>query len=157
MRRLGGKCFRAPRLDLVEGTCLALLLAVAVVVAITTGYGKWQRNKQRRTASDIRDVAMAVESYAVDHRRYPPSARSRTVAALASWIEPTYLEVVPRRDAWGGELLYEATPDGDSYVIRSLAKDGVVSGPTVGMTTDFRHDIVFADGSFLVSPDGRRH
>jgi type II secretory pathway pseudopilin PulG len=151
-----------PRSGLGVATGVMLLVAVLsnfvmlplfAAIAIPNFLNAVQRGKQKRTMGDIRVVATAVESYAIDNNRYP-AGDGPTVESIASYLEPTYVTTMPRVDGWGSPLQYEISPAQLEYRIESFAKDGVDSGPDVGTTTDFNHDIVFATGSFICYPDG---
>ncbi|MEM7249722.1 MAG: type II secretion system protein [Acidobacteriota bacterium] len=142
-------------LSLVEILVLVLSLGFIAAIAVPNLVNAIHRGKQKETLRDMRTVATAVESYSIDHEAYPLLVGQAPVERLIPFLQPTYIKAVPLVDGWGGQLLYE-TANGQSYVIVSLAKDGVPSGPTTGTTTDFRHDIVFDTGSFTVVPEGTR-
>ncbi|MEM7249721.1 MAG: type II secretion system protein GspG [Acidobacteriota bacterium] len=146
---------QAHGLTLAQVLGIVLVLGLVAAIVVPNLLNAINRGKQKRTTGDIRTVATAVESYRIDEKTYPVFVGRVPVEMLIPLIQPTYLKAIPLVDGWGGPLLYESA-DGTKYVIRSLAKDGVPSGPTQGATTDFRHDIVFDTGSFVVVPEGTR-
>ncbi|MEM7249720.1 MAG: DUF2306 domain-containing protein [Acidobacteriota bacterium] len=146
---------RSHGLSFVEVLGIVLILGLTGAIALPNLINTMDRRSQKKTTGFIRTVATAVESYSIDHDEYPLLVGQVPVERLVPFVEPTYIDELPLEDGWGRPLLYE-TPNGQTYVIRSLAKDGVPSGPTVGATTDFRHDIVFDTGSFTVVPEGPR-
>jgi general secretion pathway protein G len=153
---------------LIELLIVVAIIGIIVAIAIPNLLNAIQRAKQRRTMGDIRTSATAIEAYAVDMNRYPPSAGSydlpagltaaTTVGAnMYKYVSPTYVKSVPLADGWNSWFLYSTDANGTVYALFSGAKDGVAagaSGTPVGPTTDFNQDIVYANGSFLQWPEG---
>ncbi len=75
--------------------------------------------KIRRTISDLREVATALESFRKERGFYPPVA---TFAAMLDHLVPRYLPRVIREDRWHRPFLYAITPKG--YRLESLGPDG---------------------------------
>ena len=128
------------------------LLAAFLVFAVPDSLSGLNRGRQKQTMGDLRTIATVIESYAIDNRAYP--AGGPTVDAIREFLEPTYVRRLPTLDGWDGPYFYEVDADRQGYRLESYAKDGKDSGPEEGPTTDFRHDIVFANGSFVAYPDG---
>lgn len=117
----------------------------------------------RRTMGDIRSMAAAVESYAVDLNRYPPSGSSDgTIAAgrgaridrtLAGYVSPTYIRQAPLSDGWNSWFIYECDAEGSHYQFQSAGKDGrLQASEALGETTDPNADLIFRDGQFVQWP-----
>ena len=118
--------------------------------------------------ADIRSVALAWEARAIDVKQYNASGLGFTLpAAIVSYAElqtilaPTYMGNIPSTDGWGNALefrLDQAIGSGTSaaeYAIRSPGRDGRYQSTYVtGPTTDFDCDIVYAQGTFVVWPEG---
>ena len=75
-------------------------------------------------------------------------------------LAPTYIRVLPQRDAWDHYFDYavdQAIGSGlpaEQYGIRSAGKDGVFDNNFVpGPTTNFDCDIVYLGGAFICYPD----
>ncbi len=147
--------------SLATGLLLLLALEAGVLIALPD-FGSVERAKQKRTMADLRSAMTAVESYAVKAGSYP---RTSSMDDLARLLEPASIERLPRTDAWGHPIRYEAwkvndvSPGPDSYVLASPGKDGawevgdprtVAPGPTRGMEAD----IVIRDGEFVSYPEG---
>lgn len=119
-----------------------------------------QRGKQKRTVSDMRSVATAIESYRVDAGRYPtpPGGAGRSeLGVLASYLEPTYIKRLPARDAWKASFLYFVSPDASTYSIASGGWNRTFEGPARGgPTTAFASDIWYSSGTFVQYPGGSR-
>lgn len=108
-------------------------------------------------------MAVAVETYATDHNAYP---RAATLDELARELEPRYVAKIPRLDAWGAPLVYEAAACGEEgcreYYIASGGKNGKLerarpsdyAAEEPRDTSNFNEDIVFANGKFLLAPEG---
>ncbi|HET7710351.1 MAG TPA: TonB family protein [Thermoanaerobaculia bacterium] len=109
----------------------------------------------RRTASDIRSIASAVLTYAVDHNRYPTG---RTVADLEAQLVPKYIHNLPKVDAWGQPLQYAVSSDGRHFRIGSggadqrLERANMTFGTGVAYGMDETSDLVFQNDSCLVAP-----
>lgn len=116
----------------------------------------------KRTMSDIRKTATAIEAYAIDHEeRYP----NTDYAGLKALLTPTYLASFPEEDVWGHGYAYAATPDGLSYRIISGGADGnfewdsrriVVREDAEEYDVRYRErledDLILENGSFLQLP-----
>lgn len=156
-------------------TLLELLVVVAIIgiiasIAIPNLLVAIQRAKQRRTMVDIRNMATAWESRNSEASRYNAAGQANgvegadqliTAANLQTMLEPTYIRVVPKIDAWGmayqmyTNKAYGAAAKANVYAILSGGKDGVISSdPTTGPFTNFDCDIVYSNGVFLSYPDG---
>jgi general secretion pathway protein G len=138
-------------------TLIELLIVVAIIgiiaaIAIPNLLNAIQRGKQKRTMGDIRTVGTAVESYSIDNNRYPDGTPD--VAAITSYLEPTYIKKSPETDGWANAIEYAVTAALNEYTLTSRGKDGTASGPASGPTTDFDHDIIFSTGSFVTWPEG---
>lgn len=115
----------------------------------------------KRTMFDMRSIATAVESFAVDANRYPGAGPGFVPAGvLREALEPVYIKRVPLLDGWGNEFLYVSNEE--HYCIVSAGADGSLDRdwpcPPVhdaareigaGAQNDPAADIVFADGQFV--------
>lgn len=149
-------------LALVIGIAAAALVVVAIVgilaaIAIPNLLTAMQRSKQKRTMADMRTVAVALETYGVDHpqEEYPPG---EYVASLAPHLQPKYVKDLPELDGWGTGVRYSPLPN-RGYMIRSAGGDKVFEHDSPdeysrGATSNFDCDIVFANGEFVQYPEG---
>ena len=150
-------------------TLIELLIVIAIIgilaaIAIPNLLNAVQRGKQKRTMSDVRSLATAVEAYAVDNNVYPNAActgglytAAGTAVDTASFsaLTPTYIAQPPRQDGWGRFYKYSVDTPHNNYNIWSPGRDGTFMGTLVcGTTTDFNDDIVYADGTFIQWPEG---
>jgi type II secretion system protein G len=151
-------------------TLIELLIVIAIIgilaaIAIPNLLNAVQRGKQKRTMSDMRALATAIEAYAVDNNSYPPASCPTGLTAIIgaatavdqasfSKLSPTYIGQPPKVDGWGQFVFY--ANDTNNYAIlstgRNKTKDGLVTN--CGTTTDFNDDIVYANGSFVQWPEG---
>jgi general secretion pathway protein G len=152
-------------------TLIELLIVIAIIgilaaIAIPNLLNAVQRGKQKRTMSDMRALATAVEAYAVDNNTYPAAASTcnpglytgDTDVPLSTGsftnLTPTYIAQPPKTDGWGRFMLYALDGASNNYRIRSYGRDGVAGGFTCGTTTNFNDDIIYADGTFIQWPEG---
>src|SRR5450830_972723 len=142
-------------------TLIELLIVIAIIgilaaIAIPNLLNALQRGKQKRTMADMRNLAIAIESYNVDNNQYPtattcPTFPPATAVGSGSFtlLKPTYIAQPPFQDGWQKPLLYGVATDGQSYTVESTGRDGA-AGPNTpqtgaagcGTTTDFNADIV---------------
>ena len=149
-------------------TLIELLIVIAIIgilaaIAIPNLLNAVQRGRQKRTMSDMRALATAIEAYAVDNNVYPTATcagglvtSGDTVVDITSFglLTPTYISTPPRQDGWGHFIQYTVTNTGNTYLIRSLGRDNATAALVCGTTTDFNDDIAYSDGSFIQWPEG---
>jgi len=140
-------------------TLIELLIVVAIIgiiaaIAIPNLLNAINRGRQKRTMSDIRSIATAMEAYSVDFNFYPRVATT-TVIQVETYITPTFIKRLPLNDGWNQQLALYMDGNGTNYTIQSSAKGAVMEGsPTGGAKTDFADDIVFTNGQFYQWPEG---
>jgi type II secretion system protein G len=154
-------------------TILEVLIVVAIIgivaaIAMANYLNALQRTKQKRTMADVRSIAIAWESRAVDTKAYNAAAATFnmpatpvTYAELTTLLAPTYMRNIPRTDGWGFPLDFAMDqpvggPQASNYAVRSPGRDGQFSGNSynAGPTTEFDCDIVYSGGAFVVWPEG---
>ncbi len=150
-------------------TLIELLIVIAIIgilaaIAIPNLLNAVQRGKQKRTMSDTRSLATAIEAYAVDNNVYPTATACAaglftdlgTAVDTGSFtkLTPTYIAQPPKVDGWGEFYLYNVRANGNDYNIRSKGRNKVTDAIVCGTTTNFNDDILYADGTFLQWPEG---
>jgi type II secretory pathway pseudopilin PulG len=149
-----------------------LVLGLAAI-AIPNFLTARTRSMQKFTMSDIRTIATAWESRAIDRKAYsvrrdhpdPVMAphggpilwsdfHAVSAEDLAAALAPTYVKTMPLRDGWGTPFEFWASPN--QYRIRSRGADRRVDRTklVVGATTSFDCDLIFESGTFLEFPEG---
>ncbi len=138
-----------------RGFSLIELLVVLVVISVLTAImipnllNAINRGKQKRSMADIRSIATAVETYAVDNHSYPVAS---DIATLTPLIQPVFIRSVPGQDGWGRSFIIDATAA--RYTVGSGGRDGgglvFIGGPT----TDLDDAIILVNGSFVQWPAG---
>jgi general secretion pathway protein G len=155
---------------------LELLIAVGIIgiiaaIAMSNYYTALHKSKQKRTMADIRGIAVAWESRAMDAKQYNAAGTAFTMpsailthADMRTLLSPTYMGHVPQFDGWGNALEYaldQSVGSGRSaaeYAIRSGARDGQYQTTyDSGATTSFDCDIVYSNGSFIIWPEGAQN
>jgi general secretion pathway protein G len=151
-------------------TLIELLIVIAIIgilaaIAIPNLLNAVQRGKQKRSMADMRALATAIESYAVDNNQYPTAACpggaytsggfSDLTSASFSNLSPTYIATAIRKDGWGRFFAYALASDSQQYAVRCNGRDGSPQGTfTCGTTTNFNDDILYSNGSFVQWPEG---
>lgn len=134
-------------------TLIELLIVVAIIgiiaaIAIPNLLNAINRGRQKRTMADIRSLATAIESYAVDWNFYPTGT---AVSELEPYLTPTYIRKLPANDGWNNAMVIDATAT--AYTVQSYGKDNA-DDYAGGVTTDFNASIWYANGSFVQWPEG---
>ena len=148
----------------IGGIVLVAVLGIFAAIAIPNLMTALQRSKQKRTMADLRTVATALESYAVDENEYP---KASSVDELSGALVPKYVKAVPTVDGWGTKLRYECWSEGEGectkYAFGSAGADLTFEheslqeyGPDT-KTTEFNNDVIFANGVFVQYPEGVQH
>ena len=152
-------------------TLIELLIVIAIIgilaaIAIPNLLNAVQRGKQKRSMSDMRALATAVEAYAVDNNNYPVAACGGSVFTAAgtalttnsfSNLSPTYIAQAPLKDGWQHFYTYNLSSDSQAYNIISLGRNGTAGTINCGTTTNFNDDIVYSNGTFLQWPEGSQN
>ena len=142
-------------------TLIELLVVVAIIgilasIAIANYLSAIHRARQKRTMSDIRNIATAWECRNSEKGSYAPGFTYPGAAVpfddLDTALTPNYMESVPKVDGWGRP--YEFAFEGRVYAIRSAGRDGIYEGtdyePTATDSPDC--DIVYSNGNFVTWP-----
>lgn len=151
-------------------TLIELLVTVAIIgllvaIAVVNYRNAIDRARQRRSMADMRGISTAMEAYAADFDRYPPSAALTLPDGLSlptdnllvarPYLQPTYLQYLPVADGWNSWFLYSTSASFSDYALCSSGLGGEPqTNPIGGLTTDFRDDIILVNGQFVQWPDG---
>jgi hypothetical protein len=81
--------------------------------------GTYQGGLADRTKGDLHAIASALSARHIDAGDYP---QVFDLDALAAALQPAYIHLMPRTDAWGNPFTYR--PTGDGFVLTSAGSDG---------------------------------
>jgi len=84
--------------------------------------GTYQGGLADRTKGDLHAIAAALAARHIDAGDYP---QVHDLEALAAALEPAYIRLMPRSDAWGNPLAYH--PAGAGFVLTSAGPDGAAA------------------------------
>lgn len=150
-------------------TLIELLIVVAIIgilaaIAIPNLLTALQRSRQKRSMADMRSIATAWEARATDTNSYNAAGAPITwpaldngVTVIQTMLEPTYIRKFPHLDGWGTE--FRVGYDQRNYAISSYGANekADLTGTSVAAPTAtgrFDCDILFANGNFIVYPEG---
>jgi general secretion pathway protein G len=150
-------------------TLIELLIVVAIIgilaaIAIPNLLTALQRSRQKRSMADMRSVATAWEARATDTNAYNAAGAqiswpdpSLDITTIQAMLVPTYTKKFAADDGWGTRFQVGFT--NRAYSIESLGADKAdgadgttANGPIT--TGKFDCDILFADGNFVIYPEG---
>ncbi len=149
-------------------TLIELLIVIAIIgilaaIAIPNLLNAVQRGKQKRTMSDMRALATAIEAYQIDNSGYPAAACAGGVYTTTSVtltsssfsnLSPTYIARPPQLDGWGTFFAYGSSVANDTYAIASGGRNRTIVAALCGTTTNFNDDIYYTNGTFVQWPEG---
>ncbi len=151
-------------------TLIELLIVIAIIgilaaIAIPNLLNAVQRGKQKRSMSDIRTMATAVEAYAVDNNVYPSGQCTGKFTTITqplndtslAVLAPTYIANPVKKDGWSRFFLYNTGSNNQEYGFISLGRDGIVGPNNCTTTTNFNDDIVYSNGTFIQWPEGSQN
>jgi type II secretion system protein G len=150
---------------LIELLIVVTIIGIIVAIAVVNMLNAIQRARQKRTMADMKNLATAIEAYAVDWNAYPAAAGyampsglslpTGTLGSVSGSIRPTYLRMLPLVDGWDSYFTYGTSTAKSDYVLRSPGADGIAeTTPAFGATTDFNADIILVDSTFVQFPEG---
>ena len=150
---------------LIELLNVVAIIGIIAAIAIVNMTNAIQRAKQKRTMADMKNLATAIEAYAVDWNAYPAAAGFKmpsglslptgTLGEASGSISPTYLRMVPLVDGWNSYFTYGTNTLKSDFALRSTGADGIAeTTPAFGATTDFNADIILVDSTFVQFPEG---
>jgi type II secretory pathway pseudopilin PulG len=130
------------------------VLGIIAAIAIPNFLNAVQRAKQKRTMSEMTEIATILEDRYREKRELPEiRSMEEFVGVFGAAGERL------RRDGWNNEFRIRVSDD--AYALASAGKDGVFSesqldayGPA--RTVDFNADIVLKDGEWVAAPEGLR-
>jgi len=130
------------------------ILGIVTAIAIPNLLNAVQRAKQKRTMSEMTEIATMLENRYRETKRLP---EVRSMEEFVGVFGASGERV--RRDGWNNQFRIEVTAEG--YAIASAGKDGVFSEGSLGAykparTANFNADIVMRDGEWVVVPEGVR-
>ena len=146
---------------------IALILVVVFAASLTAVSRAEEKpapndlDRQKAAMAALRDVATAVENYAVANKVYPgPTEGYVDVETLRPKLQPSYTKDLTAKDPWSHPLRYWS--DGKHYAIASNGRDGNADQPYEKVTAQtkisrFDGDIIYRDGMFVQWPEGPQH
>lgn len=126
--------------------------------------GQTDRSRGMRTMADMRSIATAAESWAVDNGEYPGAG---SIEELATMLSPNYILRFPLEDGWGNRFGWFVSDNRRHYRLVSVGADGEMEwdsdmiraekGTKGKVTTSWKYDIIYQDGAFVQFPEVSRH
>lgn len=134
---------------IVELLVVVVIIGIVAAIAIPNLLAAIDRSRQKRTMSDMRTIATAIEAYAVDHGFYPTG----DLSVVKIVVDGPYSRSIPRSDGWLQDFVVTGTTQ--AYTIVSRGRDRQLGTTiTYGRTSKFDCDIVYSNGVFVQWPEG---
>ena len=135
--------------SLIELLIVVAIIGIIATIAVPQLLDALDRGRQRRTMSDMRNIATANGTYRVDTGAYSTD--------LATIQTAGYMQVIPLNDGWGTALTYSATVATDTYTITSTGSDGATgpAPPSPWINDPYTPDLVLIQGQFTQAPTGQ--
>jgi len=130
-------------------TLIELLIVVAIIgiiaaIAIPNLLDAIERSRQKRSVSEIKSIAGAMQTFSTDYGGYPASGHSGDPALNlggadgTGWVDsqgsnvfiPDYIQAIPAGDGWKVPYTYDSAPD--SADINPQLNEEVASHFTLG-------------------------
>ncbi len=166
-------------------TLIELLIVVAIIgiiaaILIPNLIDSLQKGKQKRTMGDMRGTGTCWMSWLTDQIGASAAGQTPRTYDLTALVTITasdllgslflsqtffYCQEVPVVDGWGHAMEYRQASNllnANVMSIRSTGRDGTWDGGTtytIGafVTTNYDHDMLWADGLFIVYPAGSQY
>jgi type II secretory pathway pseudopilin PulG len=149
---------------------LLLLLCLAAAIVIPSGLGSpVSRSTQKRPVSEVRTIAVAVQSYQTDNLKAPVPPGFQPgggwsfvpVSSLAPVLSPDYIRALPETDPWGQPYLYGLSAENPEwFCVLSTGKDEARDSETLPQAPVTTHcwesDFVWMNSEFLQFPEGKQ-
>ncbi|HLZ77178.1 type II secretion system major pseudopilin GspG [Phenylobacterium sp.] len=137
MRRPAGGASKRLKKD--EGYTLTEMMVVLAIIALlvavlTPGIiGQLGRARAKTAQMQLDSVASSVEMFHSDVGRYPSSGEGlqsllAQPAGADGWTGPYLKSTQLLNDPWGRPVQYTVSPDGQSFTVTSLGRDGAPGG-----------------------------
>ena len=131
--------------SLIELLIVVAIIGIIATIAVPQLMDALDRGRQRRSMSDMRNLATANGTFRVDTGAY---------AATLVGLQPTYMQVVPTNDGWGNAWAYTG---GATYTLTSLGSDGAAGpiAPSPWINSPYTPDLTMSNGQFTQAPTGQ--
>lgn len=132
--------------SLIELLIVVAIIGILATLAVPQLLDAVDRGRQRRTMSDMRNIATANGTFRVDTGAY--------AAALVADLQPNYMQIVPVNDAWINAWTYAG---GATYTLTSLGADGAAGTvpPAPWINDPYEPDLILQNGQFTQGPTGQ--
>jgi type II secretory pathway pseudopilin PulG len=141
------------------GIVIIMFIGIIAAIAIPNLLIAKEKAAVRKTMQDIQRLAVAMETYSVDHGRYPTVVSADELADILQ--KENFGTNLVTCDAWGHPFIVEIQSDSGHYCIISLGQNGLRDAQEPYSDLPRENplqgaDIVLVDGEFVSYPAGAR-
>ena len=131
-----------------EVLVVMIVIGILVMIVVPQLLMSYQKAQDKKALAEIRNIALAIGVYRVDHDAIPFFDNYADLVELLN--NTTGIAPIPPKDAWGHEFYYYAT-DSANYTLKSLGRDGIENNPAKWKDFDADADTIVINGVFVAN------
>lgn len=112
---------------LIEIMVVVIILGILVSLIAPNVFGVLDDAEKTATRVQIRNLEVALDTYRMNHSRYPTTDEGLEILLNPPGRERGYIDVIPK-DSWNNEFQYRAPGQRGDYDLWSLGRDGQDGG-----------------------------
>lgn len=133
MTKLAARAYRQAGFTLIEIMVVVIILGILVSLIAPNIFGVLDDAEITATKVQMRNVEVALDTYRMNHSRYPTSEEGLEILINPPGRSRGYIDAIPK-DSWNNEYEYRSPGEHGDYDLWSYGRDGKEGGE--GIDTD---------------------